>query len=154
MTRRNRDRYREIRRNRATVIRAARKLVDDQTASIAPGLYGTMKYKGALIENGTRINWRGVLVRAAVDLWDLPENNPDSAPTLWERVMYRDGIRIIPEVITAGAAFSEGEIGWWGDILKRSIRPGEKTNVHTPDEAPELWEDYVAEETPEEVVDA
>ena len=53
-----------------TVIAAGRALVDDKTASITPELYGKMKYDGALIEHGTRINWHGVLKRAAVDLWD------------------------------------------------------------------------------------
>jgi hypothetical protein len=115
-------------------------------ASVEPTLSRTMRYDGKLIPAGTRINWGGILKRAAVDLWDIEENNPDNAPELWEDVLYRDGIRVIPGVITAGLAFSFSEVGWWGDVLKRSIRPGEKTNVHTPEEAPELWEDYLAEE--------
>lgn len=126
----------------------------DQDASVEPSLTRTMRYDGALIPAGTRINWYGQLKRAAVDLWDTEENNPDNALDLWEDVLYREGIRVIPEVITTGLAFSEGEIGWWGDIPKRSIRPGEKTNVHTPDEAPELWEDYVADGAPEEVTES
>lgn len=125
----------------------------DQEASIEPGLSRTMHFDGSLIPAGTRICWGGMLWRAAVDLWDVEENEPDSAPTLWERILYRDGIRIIPEVITTGLAFSFGEIGWWEDILKESILPGEKTNVWTPEEYPEAWRDYVAEETPEEVTE-
>lgn len=127
-------------------VEAGAAALPDMEASVEPTLSRTMRYDGNLIPVGTRIQWGGMLWRAAVDLWDVEENEPDSAPTLWERVMYRDGIRIIPTVITAGLAFSYGELGWWGDVLKRSIRPGEKTNIHTPDEAPELWEDYLVEE--------
>ncbi len=122
-------------------VEAGAAALPDMEASIEPSLTRKMRYDGGLIKAGTRIEWNGVLKRASVDLWDIEENNPDNAPDLWEDVLYRDGIRIIPKIITAGLAFSFGEIGWWGDVLKRSIRPGEKTNVHTPDEAPELWEE-------------
>ena len=90
-----------------------------------------------LIKNGTLINWNGILKRAAVDLWDTEENNPDNAPTLWEDINYREGHRIIPEVITVGLAFSEGETGWWNDVLYRSKV---NANVYTPDAYPNNWE--------------
>ena len=122
-------------------VEAGAAALPDMAASVEPTLSRTMHYDGKLIPAGTRINWYGVLKRAAVDLWDIEENNPDNAPELWEDVLYRDGIRVIPTVITAGLAFSVGEVGWWGDVLMRSIRPGEKTNIHTPEEAPELWEE-------------
>lgn len=127
-----------------TVISEARKLLDDKTASIAPELFGRMKYDSRgpeeeipLIEHGTRINWNGTLKRAAVDLWDTAENNPDNAPNLWEDILYRAGHRIIPEVITVGQAFSNGETGWWGDVLKRSKADN---NVWTPEQYPDYWE--------------
>jgi len=119
-----------------TVIAAGRALVDDKTASIAPEIYGKMKYDGSLIEHGTRINWNGTLKRAAADLWDTEENNPDNAPTLWEDIAYRKGIRIIPDVITAGTAFAKGEQGWWGDVLYESTID---SNVWTPDAWPDGW---------------
>jgi hypothetical protein len=126
------------------VIDAARKLVDDKTASVAPELYELMTYDGReveaeipLIKNGTRINWNGVLKRAAVDIWDTLENNPDNAPTLWEDINYKAGHRIIPDVITVGLAFSEGETGWWNDMLYRSKV---NANVYTPDAYPDNWE--------------
>lgn len=121
-------------------VEAGAAALPDMEASREPGLTRGMRYDGALILAGTRICWGGMLWRAAVDLWDTEENNPDNAPTLWEDVLYREGIRVIPEVITAGLAFSYGEIGWWGEVLYRSIRPGEKTNVNTPDEYPAGWE--------------
>lgn len=120
-----------------TVIVAGRELVDDKTASIAPELYGAMKYDGALIKAGTRINWNGVLKKAAVDLWDTAENNPDNAPTLWEDIEYRSGYRIIPEVITVTSAFSKDECGWWGDVLYRSKVDA---NVYTPAQYADNWE--------------
>ena len=125
----------------------------DQEASVEPSLTRPMRYDGSLIEHGTRINWYGMLKRAAVDLWDTEENNPESAPELWEDVLYRAGIRVIQDVITAGLAFSEGELGWWGDVIKESILPGERTNTWTPDEYPEAWRDYVAEGEPGEVTE-
>lgn len=124
----------------SSAIKAARELLDDKTASTAPELFGEMQHTGSLIRHGTRINWNGVLKRAAVDLWDVSSNNPDNAPTLWEDILYRDGYRIIPEVITVGLAFSYGEIGWWGDALYRSIL--EVPNTYTPEQHPAGWEVY------------
>ena len=111
--------------------------LDDKIASMATMLFGTMQYNGALIPSGTRINWHGKLKRAAVDVWDTEANNPDNAPALWEDIAYKDGIRIIPETITATLAFSEDEYGWWGDQLYRSKVNG---NVYNPDIYPDYWE--------------
>ena len=119
------------------VIVEARKLVGDQTASIASELYDRMKYDSRLIQAGTRINWKGVIKKAAVDLWDTAENNPDNAPTLWESIDYRDGIRIIPEVITVTTAFDLNELGRWGDVLYRSLV---SVNVYTPEAYPNNWQ--------------
>ena len=122
-------------------VEAGAAALPDAEASIEPSLTRKMRYDGSLIKAGTRIDWGGVLKRAAVDLWDTEENNPDNALNLWENVLYRDGIRVIPDVITAGLAFSYDELGWWGDVLMRSILPGEKTNVYTPDQYPAAWEE-------------
>lgn len=122
-------------------VEAGAAALPDAEASIEPSLTRKMRYDGSLIKAGTRIDWGGALKRAAVDLWDNEENNPDNAPDLWEDVLYRDGIRVIPAVITAGLAFSYDEHGWWGDVLMRSILPGEKTNVYTPEQYPAAWEE-------------
>jgi hypothetical protein len=126
------------------VIVAGRNLVDDKTASIAPELFERMTYENRqpeaeipLIKHGTRINWKGILKKAAVDLWDTKENNPDNAPTLWADLPYKDGYRIIPETITVTEAFAEGECGWWDDVLYRS-KVG--SNVYTPAVYPDNWE--------------
>lgn len=120
-----------------SVIDAGRRMVDDKTASIAPELFDLLEEDGSLIEHGTRINWNGTLKRAAVDLWDTKENNPDNAPTLWEDIQYRRGYRIIPETVTAGLAFAKDECGWWGDVLYRSTID---SNVWTPEQYPAGWE--------------
>lgn len=113
-------------------------ITDDKTASRAVEFHPTLKQDGSLIAHGTKINWEGKLKRAAVDLWDTEANNPDNAPTLWEDIEYQDGFRIIPETITATLAFSEGEIGWWGEKLYRSKVNG---NVYTPAVYPANWEE-------------
>ena len=123
-------------RLRAIVEQAAASL-DDQTASEGAALFPRLKGDGSLVAAGTRICWNGVIKRAAVDLWDTDTNTPDAAPTLWEDIAYRQGYRIIPATITAGAAFAQGECGWWGDVLYRSTI---SSNVWTPDAYPAGWE--------------
>ena len=123
-------------RLRAIVEQAAASL-DDQTASAGAALFPRLKQDGELVKAGTRINWNGTLKRAAVDLWDTPENNPDNAPTLWADIQYRNGYRIIPDTITVATAFSEGEYGWWGDVLYKS---NVNSNVYTPEQYAPNWE--------------
>ena len=121
-----------------SIVEQAVTSLDDKTASTATTLFPRMQYDGSLIKAGTRIKWGKVLKRASVGLWDTEQNNPDNAPTLWEDIAYRDGYRIIPEVITATLAFSEGECGWWEDKLYRSKVNG---NVYTPAVYPDNWEE-------------
>jgi hypothetical protein len=110
--------------------------LDDKTASETPELFGRLNGNGELVKVGTRINWNGVLKRASVDLWDIDANNPDNAPTLWEDIEYREGYRIIPEVITVGTAFSKDECGWWKDELYVSLIDN---NVWNPEAYPNGW---------------
>lgn len=110
--------------------------LDDKTASTAAVLFPRLKGDGSLVKAGTRINWNGRIKRAAVDLWDTVENDPDHAAGLWEDIAYRDGYRIIPDTITATAAFGLGECGWWGDVLYRSKLAG---NVYTPVQYADGW---------------
>ena len=119
------------------LMEAGKLLVDDRTASLAPEAYAAMRYDGAVIRCGTRVCWNGVLKKAAVDLWDREEQNPDNAPQLWEEIPYREGCRLIPEVITAAAAFAKEECGWWEGTLYRSRVDA---NVYTPAQYPENWE--------------
>lgn len=109
----------------------------DAQASLAVSLYPTLKYSNELIKVGTRINYNGVIKRAAVDLYDTELNNPENAPTLWEDINYIDGYRVIPETITVGTAFALDEIGWWDGKLYKSLLA---SNVYTPDQYPTGWE--------------
>ena len=111
--------------------------LDDRTASGAARMFSGMKLDGSLIKAGTRICWNGTVKRAAADLWDTAANTPDAAPALWEELPYRDGVRIIPAVITPGTAFAKGEQGWWGEVLYASLLDG---NVWTPAAYPDGWE--------------
>lgn len=119
------------------IIETAAASLDDKTASTAQTLFPRLKQNGSLIKAGTRINHNGSIKRAAVDLWDTADNSPDNAPTLWEDILYRDGYRIIPDVITAGTAFALNELGWWGDKLYKSLL---SANVYTPEQYPNGWE--------------
>lgn len=109
----------------------------DKDASEAVLLFPRLKYDGSLVKSGTRVNWNGVIKRAAVDLWDLEINNPDNAPTLWEDIQYRAGIRIAPNTFTSTNAAIYGELMWFGDEVYKSLKDG---NVHTPEQAPAVWE--------------
>ena len=111
--------------------------IDDATASRMVDYYPTLTGDGSLIKIGTKINWNGVLKQAAVDLWDTDANTPDAAPTLWVDIAYREGIRIIPETITAAQPFALDELGWWRDHVYRSTIAA---NVYTPTQYAAGWE--------------
>ena len=113
-----------------------RESATDAQASLTVSVYPTLKKDGSLIKCGTRINHNGTIIRAAVDLYDTETNSPENAPTLWETLNYKDGYRIIPEVITVGTAFSKGELGWWNDELYKSLVD---SNVYTPDQYAPNW---------------
>lgn len=123
-------------RMRSAIEQAAVSL-DDKTASTAAALFPRLKQDGALIPAGTRIHWNGTVKRAAADLWDTVENDPDHAETLWEDIPYKDGYRMIPDVITAAGAFALDEYGWYGDVLYRSKLAA---NVYTPVQYRDGWE--------------
>ena len=111
-------------------------VLTDAQASEVVLIYPQLKEDGSLVKSGTRINWKGQLKRASVDLWDTEDNNPDNAPTLWEDINYVDGYRVIPEVITVGTAFALGEKGWWKGDLYESLM---NANVYTPEQYPSGW---------------
>jgi hypothetical protein len=127
------ERARKIRKN----IVLASSSLDDKTASETPELFGRLNEDGELVRAGSTINWNGSLKRAAVDLWDTNENNPDNAPTLWNDISYKDGVRIIPETITITTMFSKDEMGWWKDSLYKSLVDN---NVYNPEQYSTNWE--------------
>ena len=111
--------------------------VPDKDASGCVDLYPTLKQGGKLIRAGTRINWGGWLKQATVDLWDTEANDPDHAPTLWVKIQYKDGVRVIPDVISAAEAFALDELGWWDGAIYKSLIAA---NVYTPEQYPDGWE--------------
>ena len=129
-------RMKEARQLRNVMEMAAQSL-DDKMASTAAEMFPRLKKDGSLIKAGTRINFGGVVKRAAVDLWDTEENAPDKAGSLWEDLLYKQGIRMIPETITAGTAFASGEEGWWNGLVYVSLLDA---NVWTPEAYPAGWE--------------
>lgn len=120
---------------RPLMVKAAQNL-DDKDASEGVELFDGMKYDGSLIKAGTKINWHGMIKKAAVGMWDTVENNPDKAPTLWADLAYHDGIRIIPVVITAEQAFALDELGWQDGSVYRSKMHGNVFKVTQED----AWE--------------
>lgn len=128
----------EVLKLRALIEQASASLPDKE-ASEGAMLFPRLKGDGSLVKSGARINWKGTVKRAAVDLWDTAENTPDAAPALWEDIAYKDGCRFIPDIITATLAFAEGEHGWWKNgKLYKSLIPA---NVHTPDQYSAGWEE-------------
>lgn len=121
------------------IIEQAAESLDDKTASAAAELYPNLKGDGSLVKAGTRIHWGNEVKKAAVDLWDTEENNPDNAPTLWADLDYVNGIRVIPDVIDVTTAFAKDELGYWkadGKTYKSLI----DANVWTPTAYPAGWE--------------
>lgn len=110
--------------------------MDDVSASSLPEMFPRLTQDGSLVPAGTRINWNGILRKAAVDLWDTEENNPDNAPTLWEEIYYTDGYRVIPEVITVTTMFSKGEKGLWKGSVYESLQDN---NVWNPEQFAAGW---------------
>lgn len=120
-------------------IEAAALNLDDKGASMSADFYSDMSYSGNLIPAGKRINHNGKLYKAAVDLWDREDNNPDNAPTLWTIIRYHQGVRIIPEIITVTTAFAKDEPGYWeadGNIYISKVN----NNVYTPTQYADNWE--------------
>lgn len=122
-----------------SIVEQAATSLDDKTASTAAILFPRLKADGSLVSAGTRINWNGNIKKAAVDLWDTKENNPDNAPNLWANIEYKEGHRIIPDTITVTTAFAKDECGWWGDTLYKSLIVA---NVYTPEQYPAGWAVY------------
>lgn len=115
---------------------AFKETATDADASKFTPLFPKLKGDGSLVKVGTRIASGDKLYRSRVDLWDTAENAPENNPSLWEEIMYKKGIRIIPNNITAENPFKTGERGWFNDNLYESIIDN---NVWTPTAYPNGW---------------
>ena len=129
-----------MKRSEAMKLRSVMELsatsLDDKTASTAVALFPHLKEDGTLVSAGTRINWNGMIKKAAADLWDTAENNPDNAPSLWQDIAYKESYRMIPDPITVTTAFAKDECGWWEGELYRSLVDA---NVYAPAAYPRYW---------------
>lgn len=110
----------------------------DKEASEGAMLFPRLKGDGNLVKAGTRINWNGVVKRAAVDLWDTLENDPDHAPDLWDDIAYRDGFRVLTGEIPATNPVQPDACCWYKDVLYRNILGVAST--YLPSEYPAGWE--------------
>ena len=117
--------------------------IDNQTAGRMIDYFPTRSEfcdEGALIPAKTRVrddNDATVIWRNNVDLWNTPENSPENAPTLWDKIAYHDGIRIIPDVIPATLAWMNGDLGWRDGHVYKSGMDG---NVYLPGTQGVPWE--------------
>lgn len=125
-----------------SLIEQAAMSLPDKEASEGAELFPRLTGDGALVKVGTRINWNGTVKKAAVDLWDTAENDPEHAPTLWVDMDYVDGVRKIPQtdsgIFDATLAFAEGEDGYSavdGMIYTSKVNG----NVYTPQLVPTNW---------------
>ena len=123
---------------RAMIEKAAGAGLDNKDGSTAVELFPTLTGGGALVKSGTRINWKGALKRATVDLWDTAENTPEAAPNLWEDVLYKNGVRVIPSPITAGLAYNKGDRVVYNGKVYESLIDG---NTWSPDTYPAGWKE-------------
>lgn len=96
---------------------------------------------------GDVCQFSGKLYRCNLDHTSQETWKPDVSPSLWTQIMYRDGIRIIPDMIESTQSFALDEIGWWGDDLYKSLIDA---NVYTPEQYSDAWELLNAPEEPEE----
>lgn len=110
----------------------------DKEASEGAMLFPRLKGDGSLIKAGTRINWNGVIKRAANALWDTVENDPDHAPDLWNDIEYREGLRVLTGPIPATNPVQVDEICWYKDEKWKNILGVAST--YLPDEYPAGWE--------------
>lgn len=118
-------------------------IIDNATAGRMIDYFPTMKEvcaEGELIRALTRIRDdkdASVIWRSNVDLWNTEANSPANAPTLWDRIAYHEGIRIIPDVIPATLAWMDGELGWRDGHVYKSGMDG---NVYLPGTPGVPWE--------------
>ena len=117
--------------------------IDNQTAGRMIDCFPTRKEfcaEGELIPAKTRVrddNDPSVIWRSNVDIWNTDENSPENAPTLWDRIAYHNGVRIIPDSIPATLAWMNGEYGWCDGHVYKSGMDG---NVYLPGTQGVPWE--------------
>lgn len=118
-------------------IEKMRNEIDDQTASKYPKLYPFLNNSNKIIPEGKRINWNGAIYRAAADIIDNQENNPENNSNLWIENNYRDGYRVIKSSSSIMDSFELDELGWWNGKVYKSLL---NANTDSPDDYAPGWE--------------
>lgn len=114
--------------------------VDNKTAYEGRSLFPDTTdefWDGHLITTGTRLRVGDELYAAANDLWATIENKPNNAPTLWEKLIYRDGYRVLNGPISASNPVNPGEKCWENDVLYECIST--VVNTYRPSEYMPNW---------------
>lgn len=120
------------------VAHEAQLYIPDALAATQPdALLDVWDGSGVAYEKGALVKYDGKIFRCVSPHTSQLDWKPDVASSLWVHLNFKEGIRVIPESISATAAFNEGEKGWWGDVLYVSLVNG---NVYTPEQLPTNWE--------------
>ena len=104
--------------------------IDNQTAGRMVNYFPTMAEvcgAGELIQAKTRIRDdkdNAIIWRSTVDIWNIETNSPTNAPTLWDKIEYNNGIRVIPNNITSTLAWIKGEMGYYNGHIYKSLMDG------------------------------
>jgi hypothetical protein len=120
---------------RKLMIQSAQTL-DDIEASSLPEAFPSLKGDGEAIPAGTRINWKGKIRKAKLDLVDINESNPDNSPEKWEIVSYKNGLRDIQDAIDSALSFAMGKLGVWNGEVYESLYDN---NIWNPAQFPAGW---------------
>ena len=110
--------------------------LDDIDASSLPEAFPSLSGEGEVIPAGTRINWKGKVRKAKLDLVDTNESNPDNSPEKWEIVSYKNGFRDIQDAIDSALSFATGKLGVWNGEVYESLYDN---NIWNPAQFPAGW---------------
>ena len=117
--------------------------IPDAIAASQPDiLVDSWDRNGVKYVKGVLVKYDGKIYRCCSEHKSQPDWTPDAAHSLWVHLNYKDGIRVIPESISATAAFAKGDLGWWNDILYESLVDN---NVYTPEQYAANWKKAVIE---------
>lgn len=131
--------FKEIHDKIMTILNNASDQIRSEAVEIHDHWWSGIEYKVGDVRQ-----FDGKLYRCNLDHTSQETWKPDVSPSLWTQIMYRDGIRIIPDVIPSTQPFAKDEIGWWGDDLYVSLI---NANVYTPVQYPAGWQKFVGNST-------
>lgn len=138
----------EMRRWRSIMNKTGTYITDEAQASTVPEIFAVWAkkdwadYKLHTIVRHSEKLWKFNLSALADQSQNLEPDSPGSA-ALWVEIAYHDGVRIIPDTITATTAFAKDELGWWhgSDTAQAGVyRNKQDGTVWTPEAYAAAWE--------------